>query len=150
MFILYRDKKKALMTTVVLGLLLAVMSAVLLPGLASKANTSGFKSVKAQVFQVHEGAGDADPSWVEYRYSYKDQTYIARFEEPVRSRREGRTVILYANVKQPDQVVKNPPPGSNQTLLTWLVISPVALLFAVALTNCILVFRKEEKQDADS
>jgi len=133
--------------TAVLGALLAVLAAVLLP--AAAAAPPRLKAVEAQVKVIHEGEGPADPSWVEYWYEYGVPTYIARFEGPAGSLREGDRVTLYIDKKQPETVRKEPHPGSYTDLLAWITLVPVGLLFAGNLALWILASGKE-KRHADT
>ena len=146
-FVLFKDRKRALAMTIVLGVLLAALAGVLVP--AAIAAPPRCKPVEARVREIHEGAGPADPAWVEYIYEYGPLTYFVRFEEPVDSLRLDHEITLYANSKHPEMVMKEKPPESNIVTLILIVGSSVGVLFASTLVNCIFVFRKE-KQHADA
>jgi len=143
---MFRDRKKAIAMTLVLGVLLAMLAGVLLP--AAAASPSRFRAVEAYVQAVHGSEGPADPSWAEYRYEFGEQTYIVRFEGSVESLREGDRVRLYANIRLPHVAMQKKPPGSDIDKLVLIILIPIGLLFAGAAVNCVLVFRKE-KADAN-
>ena len=144
-FVLFQERKKALAMTIVLGVILAMLAAVLAP--AAMAAPPRFKGVEARVREVYEGAGPEDPSLAEFIYEYKAQTYLVRFEIPAGSLREGGKTPLYVNVRQPDMVMREKPQGREIVTLVLITGVSVGALFAGALVNCILVFRKEKEHD---
>ncbi|MCL2106762.1 MAG: DUF3592 domain-containing protein [Oscillospiraceae bacterium] len=105
-FVLFKDKKKALAMTIAMGALLAIFAATILPimissGLFKQEASPRYKKTEALATDFYadteaviesrdnlESRGEAmvrygGESWVEYSYTYKQQQYTFRKQENV-------------------------------------------------------------------
>ena len=144
-FVLFKNKKQALAMTLVLGVLLFMITATMLP-LAAKGlfKSVKYEQVEALVLDRHVRKFEGDSSWTEYRFTYGGREYTARADAPYGE--PGETEDIYVNVKDFSDVRYNTPPKTmNAALLPWLVIAPLALLFVITLLNYLSVSKKEKK-----
>ena len=172
-FVLFKDRKKALIMTIVMGLLLAVIAATLLP-LAAKGLFRGdggprYKKVEAVITDFYadtEAVLESDEdsayyggeSWIECGYTYKGRQYTLRIQQNVSIYEykdeytqqtitpTGQTKRLYVNTDNPNDALEYPPEKKSSTaMLPWLVISLPAFLFVITLVNYLSVLKKERK-----
>jgi hypothetical protein len=149
-FVLFKDKKKALAMTIVLGALLALLAAMFVPAIASGKLKSPpkYELVEAVVLERHVRVAGEASSWTEYRFTCEGRERTARVDGPYGE--PGEMELIYVNPKNLNDIrVISPSKTTNMAMLPWLVISPVALLFAITLANYLSVSKKA-KRDANS